>query len=340
MQDIKFSVIVSIFNIEKYLKRCLDSIINQTYKNLEIILIDDGSTDSSPLICDEYSKMDCRIKVVHKKNEGLGFARNTGLEIASGDYIAFIDGDDFVSIDLFSECEKILSDYLPDIIDFDYQSFKNGKILRDKYFRNYDKYICGDNIIQKLLLNMIYNYKNKLRLHDCTWNKIYSLSFLKNIDFKFVSERIYISEDYYSNLILYSKVQSVYLSKKKMYYYCFNSNSLTHLLNTNRLNQNLILYDKSIELSTQLNYPKKIKSRIYLQVLGNLIGHIKIVLHNQLLSDTEKKNIIMKMLRNKFFFDGYNITIKEKVTFRIRLFLYLIYKKHFYFTYLILKKFY
>lgn len=165
MQNLKFSVIVSIFNIEKYLKRCLDSITNQTYKNLEIILIDDGSTDSSPLICEEYSKTDIRIKVVHKKNEGLGFARNTGLEMASGDYIAFIDGDDFVSIDLFKECENILTDYLPDIIDFDYQSFKDEKILQSKYFRHYDEYICDDNIIQKLLPNMIYNYKNKLRLH-------------------------------------------------------------------------------------------------------------------------------------------------------------------------------
>ena len=340
MQNLKFSVIVSIFNIEKYLKRCLDSITNQTYKNLEIILIDDGSTDSSPLICEEYSKTDIRIKVVHKKNEGLGFARNTGLEMASGDYIAFIDGDDFVSIDLFKECENILTDYLPDIIDFDYQSFKDEKILQSKYFRHYDEYICDDNIIQKLLPNMIYNYKNKLRLHDCTWNKIYSLRFLKNINFKFVSERIYISEDYYSNLILYSKVQSVYLSKKKMYYYCYNSSSLTHLLNTNRLNQNLILYDSCIELSTRLSYPEKIKSRIYLQVLGNLIGHIKIVLHNSFLSDTEKKNIIIEMLKNKFFLNGYNITIEEKVTFRIRLFLYLIYKKHFFLTYLILKKVY
>ena len=94
------SVIVPIYKVENYLKKCLDSIVNQTYKNLEIILIDDGSPDNCGKICDEYAKKDERIKVIHKENEGVSIARNAGLKIASGDYIAFVDVDESLSIQI------------------------------------------------------------------------------------------------------------------------------------------------------------------------------------------------------------------------------------------------
>lgn len=97
------SVIVPIYNVEKYLARCVDSIVNQTYKNLEIILVDDGSPDRCPKMCDDYAEKDSRIKVVHKKNGGLSDARNAGMAVATGEYISFIDSDDYVSDDFF-EC--------------------------------------------------------------------------------------------------------------------------------------------------------------------------------------------------------------------------------------------
>ncbi|OUQ56652.1 hypothetical protein B5E58_10530, partial [Tyzzerella sp. An114] len=98
MENKKISVIVPIYNVEKYLNRCVDSIINQTYKNLEIILVDDGSPDNCGKICDEYAKKDNRIKVVHKENGGVSSARNVGLNIATGDYIGFVDGDDWIDL--------------------------------------------------------------------------------------------------------------------------------------------------------------------------------------------------------------------------------------------------
>ena len=90
------SVIVAIYNVEKYLKQCIESIQKQTYKNLEIILVNDGSLDNCGYMCDEYLKNDSRIKVIHKKNEGLGLARNSGLEIATGKYVVFVDSDDWI----------------------------------------------------------------------------------------------------------------------------------------------------------------------------------------------------------------------------------------------------
>lgn len=93
------SVIVPVYNVEKYLSRCVDSIIGQTYSNLEIILVNDGSTDLSGAICDEYKKKDKRIVVIHQKNGGLSQARNSGMEIMSGKYVAFVDSDDYISED-------------------------------------------------------------------------------------------------------------------------------------------------------------------------------------------------------------------------------------------------
>ena len=99
MKNKLVSIVVPIYNVEKYLKRCVNSLLNQTYKNIEIILVDDGSTDSSGAICDQYKPKDNRIVVVHKSNGGLSDARNTGIDMARGEYIAFVDSDDYIHED-------------------------------------------------------------------------------------------------------------------------------------------------------------------------------------------------------------------------------------------------
>ena len=96
MEKFQISIIVPIYNVEKYVRQCIESIINQTYKNIQIILVDDGSTDTSGLICDEYASIDDRIEVIHKKNGGLDSARKAGIAIASGKYVGYVDGDDWI----------------------------------------------------------------------------------------------------------------------------------------------------------------------------------------------------------------------------------------------------
>ena len=97
----KVSIIVPVYNVEKYLDRCMESLLNQTLKDIEIILVDDGSPDNCPQMCDDYAKTDSRVKVVHKANAGLGYARNSGLDVASGEYVAFVDSDDYVDTKIY-----------------------------------------------------------------------------------------------------------------------------------------------------------------------------------------------------------------------------------------------
>ena len=102
MEDV-ISIIVPVYNMEKYLERCMSSILNQTYRHLQIILVDDGSTDASPQMCDAYSKKDARVQVVHKENGGLSDARNAGLQLATGTYIGFVDSDDWIELDMYEK---------------------------------------------------------------------------------------------------------------------------------------------------------------------------------------------------------------------------------------------
>ena len=111
----KISIIVPVYNVEKYLRKCVDSILNQTFKDFELILVDDGSIDTSGKICDEYNLKDNRIKVIHKENGGLSSARNAGLDIAQGEYIGFVDSDDWIELDMYEELYKICKENDTDV---------------------------------------------------------------------------------------------------------------------------------------------------------------------------------------------------------------------------------
>ena len=112
----KVSIIIPVYNAEKYLLRCVDSLVNQTLKEIEIILVDDFSTDNSGILCDELALKDERIKVIHKKNEGAGFARNAGIEIAKGKYIGFVDSDDYVDVKMYESMYNVAEKYSTDFV--------------------------------------------------------------------------------------------------------------------------------------------------------------------------------------------------------------------------------
>lgn len=166
------SVVIPVYNVEKYLPQCLDSVISQSYKNLEILVVDDGSTDKSGLICDEYAERDKRIAVYHTANHGLSAARNYALDRATGDYIAFLDSDDWLEADAYSILFKEAMCTGADIVHFRfYQEFVNN--TRESSGSK-DRFVVeGDAILRALLLEK--------RVSDDVWDKFYKASLFKTI---------------------------------------------------------------------------------------------------------------------------------------------------------------
>lgn len=146
---------------------------------------------------------------------------------------------------------------------------------------------------------MIYNPGNRERFHGCAWNKVYSMQLIKESGFRYVSEREYISEDFYSNLILFSHVESILVIPDSLYYYCYNVSSLTHSYNEKRFEKNIYQYEASVKLSKELGYTDEVIRALAFQTLGNLLGACKILIDNEQLDEKSKKNVLLKMVRDK-----------------------------------------
>ncbi|WP_314159939.1 glycosyltransferase family 2 protein [uncultured Gemella sp.] len=212
----KISIIIPIYNVEKYLRRCIDSIVNQTYKNTEIILVNDGSPDNCREICDEYEEIDSRIKVIHKANGGLSSARNAGLDIASGEYIMFVDSDDWISEDTLEKLNKYVEKGC-DIINFKLRFAKrkteNIIKLNDKIK---DSYECN------LLSYVDKLFSGELDFFIC--NKLYKKDLFDDV--RFPEGRNY--EDLATIYKLYFKAKNIVVTDYTLYYYWLeNPNSIT-----------------------------------------------------------------------------------------------------------------
>ena len=197
MENPLISIIVPIYNMEKYLDKCIQSLVNQTYKNIEIILIDDGSTDRSGEMSNEWRKSDERIKVVHKDNAGLGLARNTGLENATGDYVLFLDADDFLDALTVQTVVERHNNSNVDSVFFGWKRYYNSGKSEDHWQKYRDVSFEGNEIISKVLLEMVATAPNEtedryvfMSACHCT----YSMQLLKRYNVRFVSERELISE--------------------------------------------------------------------------------------------------------------------------------------------------
>ena len=235
------SVIVPIYNVDIYLKKCLESIINQSYKNIEIILIDDGSTDKSSIICDEYKEIDSRIMVLHKNNGGLSSARNVGLEKATGSYIVFVDSDDYLEYNMIELLKKNIDKYKSDISACNFYNVKNGvrssKEFSEKEFvlTNKDKFDYTCNEYSCMLLY--------------AWNKLYKKEIFDNIRFPEgkLYEYIYILTD------LLDKAKKVSFITKPLYSYVYRSNSLGKSFNLKHFDR-IDAYDKAIDFYQKKGY--------------------------------------------------------------------------------------
>lgn len=171
------SVIIPVYKVEEYLEECLRSVINQTYNNLEIILVDDGSPDHCPQLCDEWSSKDSRIKVIHKENGGLSDARNAGMSIATGEYIAFVDSDDYIAPTMYEQLLKGFS-YAENIAVVSCQINTDNKGIIEPFHHEWDvitpTILKSQNFMESKMLEMT---------SHCAWNKLFKRLYLKNIRF-------------------------------------------------------------------------------------------------------------------------------------------------------------
>jgi len=209
------SVIVPVYKVEPYLRQCVDSILAQTYKNLEIILVDDGSPDRCPWICDDYEKKDKRIRVIHKENGGLSDARNEGLDIATGDYIGFVDSDDWITPDMYEHLMATILKYHADIAVCDYQESNGKRTLATKSRSRQEKSYTVEEAFREVLLSG--------EISVTMWNKVYRRSLFDDI--RFPSGETF--EDGAVFFQLFGKCSCIVHTGKNGYYYRKRAGSIT-----------------------------------------------------------------------------------------------------------------
>lgn len=284
----KVSIIIPVYNVEKYLKKCISSVQNQIYKNLEIILVDDGSKDNSATICDDFAKRDNRVKVIHKANGGVSSARNAGLDVACGEYVMFVDADDWISEDL---CEKILSQNNDaDLVIGGYTVMnKNGK----------QKYLLANkemNFPKDFGIEFDELFKNNYI--NAPFSKVYKSHLINGQRF---DTTIALGEDFLFNLKYISKCKRIATVNTSGYFYnCLNENAATKKFRDSDVQQIYYLYLQGKQFLHEFCPQKENSLEIKKRFCLNGINIIQLICYSNK-SSFEKKKLAMKLLCNDDF---------------------------------------
>lgn len=273
------SIIVPIYNVEKYVSRCIESLIEQTFNNIEIIAINDGSTDKSLEILKKYSNKDKRIVLINKKNEGLSQARNVGIDNSSGKYITFIDSDDWINKDYIEilynkiieqDCDVSMCSY---IREYEYKSIPKTFKLKEEYIKGPEE---TRNYLYRRIVGPIgdeLEVPEDLDSFVTAWGKLYKTSILKDNHIKFVDTKLIGTEDCLFNIYVFKKMKKATIVNKPLYHYWKgNINSLTSGYKPT-LNEQWILNEKYIKEHLDKYNEEKVfyialNNRICLSVLG------------------------------------------------------------------------
>ena len=228
----KFSIIIPVYNVEEYLKECLESIINQSFKDFEVICVNDGSTDNSLEILQKYAENDERFKVLNQENQGQGVARNNALNIANGEYILFVDPDDFIELNMLEVLNERLDVQNVDVAFFDYQIFGENTKTKIVRFMDEMKKIFNLNINDNLVFNWQELVKDNFRYTAMmVWNKVYSNKFLKENHIQFAPNKH--AEDHIFSISATLLANKISCIKKTLYYYRKRSDSSVNKVSEN-----------------------------------------------------------------------------------------------------------
>lgn len=249
----KYSIIVPIYDVEKYIHKCLDSIINQTYHDIEIILVDDESPDNCPKICDKFEQKDKRIKVIHKKNGGLSDARNAGLKIATGDYVLFVDSDDYIDT---KTCENFLI-YTNSNVDV----IIGNAIVEKENISFMDHILCNDIMTGKEYLLKAYKHG---KAPMAAWLNLYRREFLIDNNLYFKYGILHEDEQFTPRVLL--KADTVIITNINFYHYIIRENSITTKKDKRKNASDL--YDTCREL--ELTYRKLENDELRIFLLNSL----------------------------------------------------------------------
>ena len=281
------SIIVPVYKVEEYIDRCVTSIVNQTYSNIEIILIDDGSPDNCPNICDLWACKDMRIKVIHKNNGGVSDARNIGLKIATGKYICFVDSDDFVSENMCEIMFDALKTQNADIVCCNMCIYKDGIIQHIKH--NESILVTAEQAMKEVLTGG--------NITPSVTGKLFKRESLNEVMFP-VGE---IYEDIAVMPVIFSKCNSIYYLKKELYYYRYNSNGITKSKYSQK-HSDRIIRDKQICNDILKYWPKLKKSINLYHGLGSLSSILLLAKDQDMIkSYANDYNYYMDNIRNYFF---------------------------------------
>lgn len=294
------SVIVPVYNVEKYLNRCIDSILNQTFKQIEIILVDDGSTDKSPIICDEYFDSYENIKVIHKENNRVSAARNDGIKIATGKYIALVDSDDWIEPNMLEEMYNKAEEFHTDITMCDFRKvgveleYTVSQSIREGY---YDRKMIESELFPCLI--MFENIEFPPTISNCTC--LFRREFLIENNLFYDEDIHYCEDSIFGSKAMYNATGFYYMKNKYFYNYFYNPNSTTSTCNMKKWDSYLIINQRLKEYlkDSKFDFSRQIKINMLYFTL-NFLGEIgksnleykeKRKLCKELFSDEYVKNI-------------------------------------------------
>jgi len=318
MNDLKpyVSVIVPIYNAEKYLRTTLNCIINQTLKNIEIILVNDGSKDKSLDICLEYAEKDKRVKVVDKKNNGVSSTRNKGIENAVGEYITFVDSDDIIKEDMYLTMYEIVKKYDADMVDCSYRTItrsgKNEIIYRHKHPKNV---LLDKEYILKYVIPSLVGVENNLNLFifSSVWNKLYKTGKIKENNIKFYEDRIKY-EDRIFTVEFLEKANNIICVEDCFYSYIQSSDSLMSRYNYDEFNivmKNQFRYKELYGKYLDFNKQSAVLYRI--NAITDTI--FSILLHRK--DERYFKEKIIDILQNSYVIDWYKLLYAKTIFYKL-----------------------